>query len=508
MLSITLWGLDYGLNWMGFYIKPHFHKDSFFLAILLSLFLLQIKNNRFFYSFFSVFLLIIYVGFFHYLFFGRYFTGYDISLFFNEVNDTALAFFDDFSNYWYLFLLTALSFVLMVIVRKVSNRHLKQSNWFIIPFVLSMAIIPIQNIKRGGEFSFPNASQFVYFNGLKSISSYFVDVLIAKKELKTFLPYKIELKNQPSEPITIVYIMGESFSAEHLSLFGYERKTTPHLEKWAEQGNFYYTRGVAGSTVTRNSISGFMNFQKEPENYTLVQSKKYNLFRLGQQASFKTTFMSSQTFSSFPHVGLEFTDYSFYKSKYGASSTPGDDFWLESLKTLPLSEKNFIVIQMRAIHGPYIKTWRHRFDEFNRFSGHEKSRVDDYDNGVSYVDSLLNETYEWAKNIPGKVYVFFASDHNELFGQDGVNGHVTLHRHVARIPVFLWTNDDKLMKNFKSMSHPTHWEIGRQILNLMGYQVENPNTPDDTIYVQGSDPTGGGGFLTFKRKGTELIQED
>lgn len=508
LLSIPLWGTDYLLNWFGIYIKPCFHKDSFFLAVGLSFFLIQVKSNHFFFLLFSVLLLIIYIGFFHYLFFGRYFTGYDIALFFNEFQDTALAFFDDFITYWPLFVWILFCFISMVVLRCFSKPRLKQSNWFILPIVFSLAIIPMQNIKRGGEFSFPNSTQFVYFNGLKSISSYFVDVLISKKEQKSFLPYQVELKNSSSEPITIVYIMGEGLSADHLSLFGYKRKTTPYLENWAKQDNFYYTHGVSGATVTRNSIAGFMNFQKEPENYTLVQSKKHNLFKLAQLASFKTTFMSSQTFSSFPHVGLEYTDYSFYRDKQKTSSAAGDDFWLENLKSLPLSKKNFIVIQMRAVHTPYAKTWQHRFDEFNHFSDHKENKIDDYDNGVLYVDSILNETLKWAQNIKGKVYVIFASDHNELFGQDGIHGHITLHRQVARIPVFIWTNNSETLQRFKSVSNPSHWEIGKYILNLMGYQVENPNTPDDVIFVQGSDPTGAAGFLTLKRRGNELIQND
>lgn len=508
LISVPLWGMDYVLNWIGLYIKPYFHYESFFLSILLSFLLIQIKNNGLFYVLFSSLLLIIYIGFFHYLFFGRYFTGYDIALFFNEVHDTALAFFDDFGHYWQLFVLTMLGFIWMILFRRLANHHLKQSNWFVVPLVCVLSIIPWQNIKRGGEFIFPNSTQFVYFNGLKSISSYFVDVLIAEKKLKTFLPYQVELAHSSSEAITIVYIMGESLTANHLSLFGYNRKTTPYLEKWANQKNFYYTHGISAATVTRNSIAEFMNFQKEPENYTLVQSKKYNLFKLGKEASFKTTFMSSQTFSSFPHVGLEYTDYSFYRDKKGSSPTLGDEFWLENLKALPLSDKNFVVIQMRAVHAPYMKSWRHRFDEFNHFSGRPEGKVDDYDNGVLYVDSILNETFEWAKNLTGKVYIFFASDHNELFGEEGIYGHVTLHQQVASIPVFVWTNDMKFIQNFKSIFNPSHWDIGKQILTLMGYKIANPNTSDDTIFIQGSDPTGGAGFITLKRKGNQLIQED
>ena len=508
LLAVPLWGADYFLHWMNVYIAPHFHKDSFFLAILLSFCLVQVKNNTFFYCLFTGLLLIIYFGFFHYLYFGRYFTGYDIALFFHEMHDTFLAFFDNMIGYWQLLIITTVSIMTMLFIRFGANRYLKRSNWFIVPIFALLAIIPYQNIKRGGEFIFPNSSQFVYFNGLKSISSYVIDVLIAQKKLKSFLPYQIELKNPSEAPTTIVYIMGESLSANHLSLFGYNRKTTPNLEKWAKQKHFYYTTGVSAATVTRNSIAQFMNFQKEPENYTLVQSKEYNLFKLAKDASFQTTFMSAQTFSSFPHVGLEYTDSSYYLEKQNSSLAKGDDFWLENLTTLPLSNKNFVVVQMRAVHSPYKKTWQHHFDEFNRFSGSENEKIDEYDNGVLYVDFVLNKVYEWAKKLPGNVYVFFGSDHNELFGEDGLNGHVTLHKTVGKIPVFMWSNNVESIQKFKSIRHPSHWDIGKQILNLMGYQVKNPNTSDDVIFLQGSDPTGAGGFITLMRKGNELVEEN
>jgi alkyl hydroperoxide reductase subunit AhpC len=77
---------------------------------------------------------------------------------------------------------------------------------------------------------------------------------------------------------------------------------------------------------------------------------------------------------------------------------------------------------------------------------------------------------------------------------------------VGRIPVFLWTNDLKSAQDFKSIKNPSHWDIGEKILNLMGYKVNNPNTAKDTVFINGSDPTGAAGFITLKRKGQELIQ--
>ncbi len=474
---------------------------------MLSFFLLQLKSNILFYGITAFLFILNGAGFVHYIYFGRYFTGHDIALFFVETEDTFSAFFDEFTRFGTVFLILGVFAALCILLRKLSNRFLWRSNWMSVPILICLAIIPIQNIKRGGEFSFPNNTQFMYFNALKSVSSYFVDIVAQSHQPKPFLPYQIELINTPGVPTTILYIMGEGINANHLSVFGYDRETTPYLKQWAKKDGFYQTIGVAGAVVTRNAISGFMNFQKEPENYTLVQSKRYNLFKLAKQAGFQTAFLSAQSFSSFPHVGLEYADKVFYRAQKGAAKIFGDDFWLTNLKELPLSDKNLIVVQMRAVHTPYFKTWRHRFDEFNHFSGASDQKTDAYDNGVLYVDSILNDVLIYANQIPGEVYVIFASDHNELFGEHGINGHVILHRAVARIPVFVWSNSPKKIQPLKNIQNPSHWDIGRQILHLMGYRVTNPNTPDDIVFIQGSDPTGGAGFITLKRVGDELIEQ-
>ena len=77
---------------------------------------------------------------------------------------------------------------------------------------------------------------------------------------------------------------------------------------------------------------------------------------------------------------------------------------------------------------------------------------------------------------------------------------------TAQVPVLTWTNDVQFLEKFKLISNPSHWEIGKQILNLMGYEIKNPNNSDDTIFIQGSDPTGAAGFLTLERKGSELVE--
>ena len=48
--------------------------------------------------------------------------------------------------------------------------------------------------------------------------------------------------------------------------------------------------------------------------------------------------------------------------------------------------------------------------------------------------------------------------------------------------------------------------MGKFILSIFGYKVENPNTSDDVIYVSGMDMFGRAGNLLFKRNGKDVIQ--
>ncbi|MGN0929901.1 MAG: sulfatase-like hydrolase/transferase [Alphaproteobacteria bacterium] len=485
---------DYGLL---------FHFDTFVYAFILSLSLLLIKNIKVFYTVSIIILLLIFSGCFYYLFFGRYFVGFDILMLFYETEDIFTGFISSIFSYWYVIISIIISFLGIYYIRKFS-KNLYKSNYCILLVFVILSIIPYRIYKVGSSYSLPNSIHYMYYNSLKSFFSFFIDVLPRNnKQIKQFQPYEITKVKDITDKTTIIFIMGESWNPDHFSLFGYQRKTTPNLDTMVKDKNFYFNKALSYSVATRISNAGFFNLQKEPENFLLQQSKENNIFKFAKQQGFYTTFLSAQSLTAFPNIGIEYIDNISYKDKSRLKIKEyGDWYSIEKLKNLQLTDKNFIAIQTRLVHSPYKKAYAHYLETCDKFKDNNiDNRINEYDNGIFCLDMFLKDIFTFANNLDGKVYVIMVSDHGELFGENNIWGHCFLDRLVANIPFILWSKNvpSKEFDYIKSLSIQSHYDIGKFILSILGYSVINPNSNEDILYINGMDLMGMEGYKVFKR---------
>ena len=63
-------------------------------------------------------------------------------------------------------------------------------------------------------------------------------------------------QGQPKPP-NVIILLFDAMSALNLSLYGYRRKTTPNLEKWAERATVYHAHHSAGNFTTPSTASLF-----------------------------------------------------------------------------------------------------------------------------------------------------------------------------------------------------------------------------------------------------------
>ena len=117
-----------------------------------------------------------------------------------------------------------------------------------------------------------------------------------------------------------------------------------------------------------------------------------------------------------------------------------------------------------------------------------------------YEDTFLYRVFErFNKQTTGKFYIIFASDHNEMFGENGIRGHSVLDPVVADIPVIVQSNDEEFMTKFRSIYKPTHYEIAMLIAEVLGFEIKNPNQKDDVFYINGLDFDGRNGYIELKK---------
>jgi len=82
---------------------------------------------------------------------------------------------------------------------------------------------------------------------------------------RTYQPVKVVENGTPSNA-TIVILMGEGVASKHMSLFGYERETTPLLDSLRSDPNFVYKTGFASGINTRSSLYVFWNCVRDPRD--------------------------------------------------------------------------------------------------------------------------------------------------------------------------------------------------------------------------------------------------
>lgn len=460
-------------------------------GFFLSLFIVSIKNN-FIYWILSIFILLItYTNYYFYLFFGRLYLSSDISLFFTQIGDTFNSFFVFFFKNLLVALGFILSFLLLFIVSRL-RKKIKRSNFVILPIILIYSFIPYRFLKKRDYFATPTLNYYTFFNSLKSVNAFIIEEFFIKQNTftnKDIRPYKIEtIKQDDKQPVTVILIMGESWNPSHFSLYGYKRNTTPLLKKLFDENKLHISLGISSGVSTLSSVFMFFNLLHTIDNIDMFKKQTSNLFKLAKEKKFKNYYITTQNISSsFKNTGEEWIDSLFFREKnISYVDKKGDDVWLEKFKNLQLTNKNFITIQTRLTHDPYKNYWIHKGQEFNKFNDKKvDTRINDYDNAVLYLDSLLYKLIEYASTIKGKVYVIITSDHGELLGEKNLWGHNNLNLDNAKVPFILWTKDvlPSDLIYIKSLKIISHWEIGKFVASILGYKITDPNNSDNIFTI-------------------------
>ncbi len=291
------------------------------------------------------------------------------------------------------------------------------------------------------------ASVFEYIEEQQKMLKYNIDEPIANIEDFKML--------REVDTATYVLVIGESTTRRRMSVYGYDRETTPFLDSIKNELWLYkdvisthaFTIGALRDALT---ISGL---QKE---------KDFSIIQMMNQAGFKTYWISNQRpigqYESL--VTLIATSSDEYLTKNTASDgtiTPFDDVLIpEFKKTLKdKAPKKFIVLHPLGTHLLYSDRYP---ESFNIFKGkspskfdHEQahSRSNAYDNAVLYHDYFLKQVHQQISKLNHPSYLLYFSDHgDEIYESIDFSGHAEENptKSMHEIPFFIWMNKSYKMK--------------------------------------------------------------
>ncbi len=288
--------------------------------------------------------------------------------------------------------------------------------------------------------------------GLVALLLAFTSALAANKEEKA---------EKVDERPNVLLITIDTLRADHLSSYGYPLKTSPVMDRLAEEGARFSSTYSAIPLTGPSHISLFTSrFPQEHgarvNGYAVAEDSKWLflpqiLERFGYS---NAAFISAWPLTSrLTHLGRWFDVYDedlkrkyqlFNSSRYAEDVTPPAVNWLENRPKEPF----FLWVHYFDPHSPY--HLREGFEELEP-SGHADNRpapLDDemaerirsYDSEIAYADAhigkLLGKIDELG--LRDSTVVALTSDHGESLGEHGYVGHGrSLSQGIVAIPLIM-----------------------------------------------------------------------
>lgn len=261
-----------------------------------------------------------------------------------------------------------------------------------------------------------------------------------------------------NDTLIVAFVLGESLRADHLSLNGYNRETTPLLSK--QRNLISFPNIYSEYTLTNRSLPHILtradsaNVQRAFEETSFVPQFTKN--------GFNSAWISNQdpadTYISF----IRECDTTVYahpeKTVYVLSN------WLDE-DLLPITEqfiKGNKTRQLLILHtiGSHWYYNNHVSQPFEKYKPTTTNRVvalnepeniiNSYDNTVFYTDYFLNRLITSLDNK--RAIIIFLSDHGEALGENGEWLHANDNPAIKRPACLVWCSDCYIQ------SYPDKWD--------------------------------------------------
>jgi glucan phosphoethanolaminetransferase (alkaline phosphatase superfamily) len=262
-------------------------------------------------------------------------------------------------------------------------------------------------------------------------------------------------------PQIYVVVIGESSRRSQWSLYGYDRPTTPTLDRMRNQlvvfdqisSNATITMYSVALALTRANPSSWDVASREKSVITLLRQGGYELFWLSNQEKFGysenpvTSIAREADSVSFANDYVDDLSYTGRRDPYDTNLLERLDRKLEGL--MASKRQAVIFLHMMGSHEAYDQRYPPSFDFFHSESPRsglnaKQTRViDTYDNSVRFTDHVLASVIQRVSSLNGSTAVLYFSDHGErLFESDQplLSGHGFPQQSRAEIevPLVLW----------------------------------------------------------------------
>lgn len=286
-------------------------------------------------------------------------------------------------------------------------------------------------------------------------------------------------------PQTYVIVIGESVWRGAMSLYGYDRETTPFLDK--EPDLFVFRNVVSPHAVTMNVLQKALTLADE--NDVTPAWTKGSLIQFMKDAGFKTFWISNQEeFGLFANLvtvlAQTANDVSFGDGRsYDETLLPKYEKAL-----MDPAPKKVIFVHLNGSHYEYKDRYPTGVDYFNSsaLTGKAALRAQ-YDNSVRYTDGVLKQMLDALKQHPQSAAFLYFSDHGEdVAGPDSCFCHEEAQKtkEMYEVPFVLWMSEayqqrrpDKVAEIKTQLNEPLNTQyVMETVIDLAGLSHPDVDT--------------------------------
>ena len=307
---------------------------------------------------------------------------------------------------------------------------------------------------------------------IKNILKNIVDISLTRSIVLTIIIFAIvsniiflSLKyfNRPSGP-NILLIVPDSLRADHLGCYGYNKNTSPNIDKFAEK-SLFFEKAMSNSPWTKPSIGSILTSLYPHEHKAVRWTDNLNPKCLTLAEMLRNKNYSTMAVQTNPYITKKrnfqqgFQHYKDIVLADGEKVTNQFISWLNKNKRKPF----FAYLHYMDIHYPYIVPkefcQQHPLESYSELDLNELKPIDIrilseigmaqndkqfiidlYDRSIKYFDHNFKRIIDALNkaNLQKKTVVILISDHGEEFWDHKSFGHGhTLYRELHHVPLII-----------------------------------------------------------------------